>query len=83
LQFVAPATAPKQENRDGSSRGTAVFVFAPDLSMFANVRSLINCVDAKVFLLDFNVGGLYRLTKRIERVVKFAAPLNRGEKVPP
>jgi hypothetical protein len=46
------------------------------------IRRFINRVGAKVFLLDFNVGGLYRLTKRIERVVKFAAPLIRGEKVP-
>jgi hypothetical protein len=42
----------------------------------------MNRVGEKVFLLDFNVGGLYRLTKRIERAAKFAAPLNRGEKVP-
>jgi hypothetical protein len=43
-------------------------------------RYFINCVHAKVFPLDFNGGGLYRLTKRIKRAVKFAAPLNRGEK---
>jgi hypothetical protein len=46
------------------------------------LRRFTNRVGAKVFLLDFNVGGLYRLTKRIERVVKIAAPLIRGEKVP-
>jgi hypothetical protein len=42
----------------------------------------MNHGGAKVFLLDFNVGGIYRLTKRFERVVNFAAPLNCGEKVP-
>jgi hypothetical protein len=61
---------------------TQIFRFPPEHECSLALRGFINRVGAKVFLLDFNVGGLYRLTKRIERVVKFAAALIRGEKVP-
>jgi hypothetical protein len=49
---------------------------------FAARLRFINRAGTKVFLLDFNGGGLYRLTKRFERAGNFAALLKRREKVP-
>jgi hypothetical protein len=76
---------PRHQNREIAAASAAevpVFLFLRRDPRFVTRRRFINCVGAKVFLLDFNVGGLYRLTKRIERAVKFAVLLNRGEKVP-